>query len=231
MPTPASPSSPKDAEIVPSTELRLKHAWERYGGLVFFACGVVALGILAKGGWEYLNVQKELGIQKEFSECTTPDSFLNFAAKHPGHALAGVAEETVADNYFTSGRYADALKAYSSAITDLPEGPVRSHAKLGQAMALDLTGKSTEAEAGFRQIMDDTTQLKTIRCEAGYHIAGIAVAAGRGTEIPKIAEELMKIDSSSPFAERTFMLRPPVVAPVASPGGLTVPLIAAPAKP
>lgn len=231
MPTPASPSSPKDAEIVPSTEQRLKQAWERYGGLFYFVCGIVALGILAKGGWEYLNVQKELGIQKEVSGCTTPDSFLSFAAKHPGHALAGVAEETVADNYYASGRYADALKAYASAITDLPEGPVRAHARLGQAMSLDMTGKATEAEADFRQIMDDAAQLKTIRCEAGYHLAGLAVAAGRGADVPKIAEQLMKIDSSSPFAERAFMLRPPVASPVAAPGGLTVPSIAPAAKP
>jgi hypothetical protein len=231
MPTPAAPSSPKDAEIVPSAEQRLKMMWERYGGLIYFTCGIVALGILAKGGWEYLNVQKELGIQKEFSECTTPDSFLSFAAKHPGHALAGVAEETVADNYFTAGRYPDALKAYASAVTDLPEGPVRSHARLGQAMSLDLTGKTSEAESDFRQIMDDTTQLKTIRCEAGYHLAGIALAAGRGTDVPKIAEQLMKIDSSSPFSERAFMLRPPGAAPVAVPGGLTVPSIATPANP
>jgi hypothetical protein len=230
MPTPASPSSPKDAEIVPSTEQRLKQAWDRYGGLIYFACGIVALGILAKGGWEYLNVQKELGIQKEFSECTTPDEFLSFAAKHPGHALAGVAEETVADNYYASGRYPDALRAYASAITNLPEGPVRSHAKLGQAMSLDMTGKASDAEANFRQIMEDTTQLKTIRCEAGYHLAGLALAAGRGADVPKIAEQLMKIDSSSPFAERAFMLRPPVGAPVAAPGGLTVPTIAVPGK-
>jgi hypothetical protein len=228
---PAAPSSPKDAVIVPSTEQRLKQAWDRYGGLIYFTCGVIALGILAKGGWEYLNVQKELGIQKEFSECTTPDSFLSFAAKHPGHPLAGVAEESVADNFFTSGKYPDAFKAYSSAISDLPEGPVRAHARLGQAMALDLTGKSSDAEADFRQIMDDTTQLKTVRCEAGYHLAGIAVATGHGGDVQKIAEQLMKIDSSSPFSERTFMLRPPVAASLAAPGTLTVPSIALPAKP
>jgi hypothetical protein len=228
---PAAPSKPKDAEIVPSTEQRLKQAWERYGGLVYFTCGVVALGILAKGGWEYLNVQKELGIQKEYSECTTPDSYLSFAAKHPGHPLAGVAEETVADNSFSSGKYLDALKAYSSAVTDLPDGPVRAHAKLGQAMALDLTGRSGEAEADFRQIMDDTAQLKTIRCEAGYHLAGIAVAAGRGADVQKIAEQLMKIDSSSAFAERTFMLRPPVTAAAVAPGSLTVPSMPAAANP
>jgi len=228
---PANPSSPKDAEIAPSTEQRLKQAWERYGGLFYFTCAVVALGILAKGGWEYLNEQKELGIRKEYSECTTPDAYLSFAAKHPGHPLAGVAEESVADNYYASGNYSEALRDYASAITDLPEGPVRSHARLGQAMSLDLTGKTSEAEADFRGIMDDTTQLNAVRCEAGYHLAGVAIAAGRGADVQKISEALMKIDPSSPFSERTFMLRPPAAAPAAVPGSLTVPSIALPAKP
>jgi hypothetical protein len=227
----AAPSNPQDVEIASSTEQRLRQAWDRYGGLVYFTCGVVALAIIAKGGWEYLNVQKELGIQKEYSECTTPDSFLSFAAKHPGHPLAGVAEETVADNSYTSGRYADALKDYSSAITDLTEGPLRSHARLGQAMCLYLTGRTGEAEADFRQIMDDSAALKTIRCEAGYHLAGAMVAAGRGAEVQKVAEQLMKIDSSSPFSERTFMMRPPVAPAVSVPGSLIVPSVVVPAKP
>jgi hypothetical protein len=227
---PAAPSSPQDVDVAPTAEHRLRQAWERYGNLIYFGCGVVALGILAKGGWEYLNVQKELGIQREYSECTTPDAFLAFAAKHPGHPLAGVAEETVADNFYSLGNYPEALKTYSSAVADLPEGPVRAHARLGQAMSLAVTGRSGEAEADLRQLMDDTKQLKTIRCEAGYHLAGIAVTAGRGGDVQKIAEELMKIDPSSPFSERTFMLRPPAGA-AAAPGGLTVPSIAVPAKP
>jgi|HubBroStandDraft_1064217.scaffolds.fasta_scaffold41984_3 hypothetical protein len=224
MPTPAAPSKSKEAEIEPSPEERLRQAWQRYGGLFYFVCCALALGILAKGGWKYLNDQKELGIQSEYAECVTPDSYLAFAVKHPGHPLAGVADETVADNAYASGRYLDALKAYSSAVTDLPEGPVRAHARLGQAMSLELTGRTGEAEADLRQLMDDSGQMKAVRCEAGYHLAGIEVAAGRGADVQKIAEELMKIDPSSAFSERTFMLRPPVPEPAAPAAGIvTVP--------
>jgi tetratricopeptide (TPR) repeat protein len=231
MPTRAAPSKSTDAEIEPSPEVRLKQAWDRYGGLFYFACGVVALGILAKGGWRYLNEQKELGIQKEYSECVTPDSYLAFAVKHPGHPLAGVAEETVADNAYASGRYLDALKAYSSAATDLPEGPLRGHAKLGQAMSLELTGRTGEAEADLRQLVDDAGQMKAVRCEAGYHLAGIEVAAGRGAEVQKLAEQLIKIDPANAYSERTFMLRPPGPEAASPTGTLTVPSIALPSKP
>lgn len=222
MPTPAAPTNTKVAETAPSPEVRLREAWQRYGGLFYFLCGAVALAILAKGGYRYLNEQKELGIQKEFSECVAPDSYLAFAVKHPGHPLAGVAEETVADNAYSSGRYLDALKAYSSAVTDLPEGPVRAHAKLGQAMALVMTGRTGEAEANLRLLMDDADGMKAIRCEAGYHLAALEVATGRGAEVQKIAEGLLKIDPSNAFSERAFMLHPPGSAAPA-PGAVTLP--------
>ena len=228
MPTPAAPSKTKEAEIAPPPEVRLRQAWERYGGMFYFFCGVLALGILAKGGWRYLNEQKELGIQKEYMECVTPDSFLAFAAKHPGHPLAGVAEETVADNAFLGGRYMDALKAYSSALTDLPEGPVRARARLGQAMSLQLTGRTGEAEADLRQIVEDAGQMKALRCEAGYHLAELETAAGRGAEVQKLAQELIKIDPANGFAERTFMMRPPGSQTPAA-GTVTVPSVALPA--
>jgi hypothetical protein len=231
MPMPAAPSKPTEAEIAPPPEVRLRQAWERYGGLFYFFCGVLALAILAKGGWRYLNEQKELGIQKEYQECVTPDSFLAFAAKHPGHPLAGVAEETVGDNAFLGGRYMDALKAYSSAATDLPDGPVRARAKLGQAMSLQLTGRTGEAEADLRQIVDDAGQMKAIRCEAGYHLAELEVAAGRGSDVPKLAQELIKIDPANGFAERTFMMRPPGAESPPPAGTVTVPSAALPATP
>jgi hypothetical protein len=220
MTTPAAPS-PKNAVLAPSPEERLLRAWKAYGSLVYITCGAVALGILARYGWIYINEQKELGIQNEFAQATTPDAYRNFAARHPGHRLAGVAEATVADDAFTGGKYADAVASYSAAVSDLPAGPIQDHAKLGLAASLQMSGKSAEAESALRQILNDTTQLKAIRCEAGYHLAGMLVAAGRGAEVQRLAEQLMQIDAGSPFAARTLAIRPqaagPVIAPAISP--------------
>jgi hypothetical protein len=124
----------------------------------------------------------------------------------PGPPLAGLAELTVADDAYPR-HYADAASGYDKAVADLPAGPFQSRAKLGLAMAQALSGKTSDAEAALRQIVDDPNQLKAIRCEAGYHLAGLAVAAGRTAEVQKLAEQLMQIDPTSPFAERTFALR------------------------
>jgi hypothetical protein len=228
MTTPATPSDSKKAEIPPSHEEHLTHLWARYGNFIYLVCGAIAAGILAKGGWDYLNAQKELGIQKEYAQCVTADSYRSFAANHPGHPLTGAAEVSIADFAYLAGRYAEALGAYTAAISDLPNGPIQSRARMGQAMSQALTGKSADAEANLRKLMSDTGLLKTIRCGAGYHLAMLALDSGRGGEVQGIAEQLLRIDPSSPFAERAFTLRPALPEPVRAPA---VPGLNVPAKP
>jgi hypothetical protein len=225
MNTPGTPSDAQTDAPASSPEETLKKSWERYGSLVYIFLAVVAAGILAKGGWDYLNVQKELGIKKDFAECTTPDSYRTFIGNHPGHVLTGVAELIIANDAYGGGKFTDAVSGYTSAIADLPAGVAQSNAKMGLAMSLAQSGKVPEAETGLRLLLNDPSQLKTTRCEAGYHIAELELAEGRGAEIQKLAEQEMQIDPSSPFAERTFALRPPVVSSLTVPGApsLTVP--------
>ncbi len=222
MTTPDTPTDAKTAPVAPSHEETLKQAWDRYGNTIYMICGAVALGILAKGGWDYLNRQKELGIQNEYAQCVTIESYRSFAANHPGHPLTGAAEVVVADISYGAGKFGDAVTAYSEAASDLPAGPVQARAKLGLAMSLALTGKTTEAETNFRQVLNDTTLLNSARCEAGYHLAALAASSGRPGDVQKLAEQVMQIDPESPFAERTFALRSSLpTAP--APTGLAVP--------
>jgi hypothetical protein len=213
-----APSDPSASEIPVSFEDKLKLAWVRYGNLIFIACGLVAAGILARGGLDYLAAQKELNIKKDYSECTSPDSLKAFASAHRGHPLAGLADVRVADASYASGSFADAAANYGLAVADLPAGPFKGRAKLGLAMSQAQSGKASEAEAGLRQVLGDETELKPIRCEAAYHLAGLAVAGGRPGEVQKLAEQLTQIDPSSPFEERMMALRASVPdLPAASP--------------
>ena len=67
-PDPVRPEGRRRRSRCPIEE-RLRQAWERYGntGLRHVRRSSLA-GILAKGGWDYLVAQKELGIQKEFAD-------------------------------------------------------------------------------------------------------------------------------------------------------------------
>jgi hypothetical protein len=227
MPTPSAPSDPKAAAEIPvSFEENLKQAWARYGNAIYVMCGLVAAGILAKGGWDYLVAQKELGIRKDFAACTSTETFRAFASYHPGHPLAGMADLRVADDAYATGHYADSAAGYEKAVAELPASPFQARARIGLAMAQAQSGRVTDAETGLRQLLNDSNQLKAVRCEAGFHLAGLAVGAGRAAEVQKLAEQLMQIDPTSPFAERTFALRSEMPEPAAaapSAGAITVP--------
>jgi tetratricopeptide (TPR) repeat protein len=204
--------------------VNLQRAWDKYGTLLYILVAVVGAAILAKGGWDYLNAQKELGIKKDYAEATTPDAMKTFVANHPGHVLTGVAELSIGNNAYATGKFTDALTAYNAAAADLPAGPFQANAKMGAAMALLQTGKSGEAEAALHALLNDSSLLKTTRCEAGYHLAVIAIAAGRTEDYQKVADQVMALDPSNPFAEHTFQLKPPA-SPISLPGAIV------PAKP
>jgi hypothetical protein len=191
--------------------------------MVYVVCGLIAAAILAKGGIDYLAAQKELTIQKEFAACTTSESYKSFSAAHPGHPLSALVDLRVADEFYAYGKFSDAATSYERAVETLPAGPFQARARLGLAVSQAQAAGRADAGMGLRKLLNDETQLKAIRCEAGYHLAVLAVAAGRVGEVQKLAEQLMQIDPSSPFAERTFQLRAGIKEPaVAVPPGAPI---------
>jgi len=211
-----APSDPATPQVEPHFGDKLRLFWERYGSAVYIVCCLIAAAIVAKGVMDYLAVQKEVAIQKEFAACTTPDSYRAFAIEHPRHPLAGLVDLRSADESYTAGRFGDAAGSYERALAILPAGPFQARARLGLAISRAQAGGGADAEAGLRQIVNDESELKAIRCEAGYQLAVLAVASGRAGDVQKLAEQLMQIDPTSPFAERAFQLRGSLPGPAPS---------------
>lgn len=233
MTTPATPSSPQpagddrnlvavDATTATTFEDRVHLFWKKNGTAVLALCGLVLVGILAKGGWDYLAAQKELGIAKDYAAATTAEQLRAFAASHAGHSLAGVALLRVADEAYGAGKFADALAAYDKALPALKDGPLAARAKLGRAVAKIGAGKAAEGSVELKQLADDANQNKGIRVEAAYHLASLAAEAGNAADVQKLVEQLTKIDMMSPWTQRAMTLRANLPATSAA---------AAPAKP
>jgi hypothetical protein len=211
----AAPSDPKPEETVFLDE-KLRMAWERYGSLIYVLCGLGIAVIIAKEGLNYLSAQKEIAVQKDFAAATTPDAYKQFVTEHRGHPLAALVELKFADESYLNWKFGEAATEYSKAIADLPPGPFQDRARLGLAISQGRDGKAADAEAGLRLILNDDSQLKSLRCEAGYDLADFAASKGRFDEVQKLAERLMQIDPTSPFEERAFALRSENPAPAAS---------------
>jgi len=217
MTTPAASNTPNPADVPVPLDEKLRSFWARYGNAIYVLVGLIALGIVAKGGLDYLAAQKELEIEKAFSACTTPESFKAFAADHRNHPLGALVELKIADEAFLTAKFAEAVTGYEKAVADLQPGPFQARAKLGLAVSKLRAGHVEDGEAALRQLLSDETQYKLVRCEAGYDLAEQAVASNRPADVQKIAEQLMQIDPTSPFAERTFALRTDTGAAVSVP--------------
>lgn len=231
MTTPASPLSPKpagddrnlvvvDASTAVGFEEKLHLFWNKNGNAVLVLFGLIILGILAKGGWEYLAHQKELEIEKAYAAATTPEQLTAFAAAHPSHPLGGIAQLRNADTAYAAGKSADAISGYDKVLGVLKDSPLAARAQLGRALAKVQAGKTAEGSVDLKQLASDANQFKAIRAEATYHLSSLAAEAGNGTEVQKYSDQLMQLDPSSPWTQRALALRasmPVVAAPVAAP--------------
>ena len=230
MPTPATPSAPQsagddrnlvavDANYKPVTfEDRLHLTWKKNGNFILAVCGLALLGIMGKGGWDYLAAQRELDVEKAYAAATTPEQLKAFAAAHVDHALGGVAQLRVADEAYTAGKSAEALAGYEKVLTLIKDGLLATRAKLGRAMAKVQAGKSTDGAAELKLLANDASQLKGVRVEAAYQLASLAAASGNAADVQKLSDQLMQIDPSSPWTQRAVALRANLPAGTAQAG-------------
>ncbi len=244
MTTPANPSNQKpagdDRNLVAvdenykalTFEDTVHQIWARNRKLVYLFLVVVLVAILGKGGWEYLQQQKEAEVGKSYAAATNAEQLKAFATAHPDHPLAGLAYLRVADEAYAAGKTADAVAAYDKAIPALKDGPLAARAQLGRAIAKAQSGKSAEAVNDLKQLANDANQASALRAEASYQLASLAAEAGNAADVGKYVDDLMKIDPSSSWAQRGMMLRatlPAAPAPKPTTAAPTAPSAPAPA--
>lgn len=222
MTTPASPSTSDSATPAPgpSSEQQFATFWQKNSTAIYAFCAIIVVGIVAKGGWNYLQAGKEQSVEADYAAATTPEALKTFVSSHEGHPLAGAAELQIADRAYVAEKYADAATAYESSLKDLPAGPFAYRAKLGLAMSQFQGGKTSDGEAGLKTLSADTSAPGAIRAEATYQLASIAAAAGRTAEAIKLAESVATMDQTGWWAQRAYGLRS-TLGPVApSPGAI-----------
>lgn len=218
MSTSATPSNPTPAgddrnlvAVDPATSLsfedRVNLIWKNNRGAIYAVCGLVLLAIVGRYGWNYMAQQKEVEIEKAYAAATTPEQLKAFAASHADHALGGIAQLRIADDAYKAGKSADAVAAYDKAIAALKDGPLATRAQVGRAIAKVQAGKTSEAQADFKKLADDTSLPKAIRGEAIYSLTSLAVDAGNATDAQKHVEQLMQLDPAGQWTQRALALR------------------------
>lgn len=228
MTTPATPSdskkpaAPTDAQAVLNSEDSFNQFWTKYRTLLVGGLAVVVLAIAVKGGMEYFAAQKEQEVRTAYAAANTPEKLKAFAVAHPEHSLAGIALLQLADQAYAAGKAADASQAYWDAAKILKTGSLASRAKLGGAIALLLEGKTADGVAALKQLLNDDTQPKNIRAEAGAHLATLAATAKNADEAKRYAEQVEQLDGAGVWSRQMLMLRTSL--PVTPEPAVTVPV-------
>lgn len=204
-----------DKYLAPSFEDRLRLFWKKYSTAVLALCGLILLGILAKGGWEYLANKKDLEIGTKYATASTEDQLKSFAAAHPDHVLGGIAQLRIADDAYAAGKFADALAGYQKAVSELKDGPLAARAQLGRALSQVSVGKASEGTAELKTFVNNEKIPKGLRAEAAYHLASLASESGNSADVQSYSDQLMKIDPTSQWTQRALSLRAKLPAPSA----------------
>jgi len=192
--------------VVPPFEERLWSFWQKNAKALLGLAALVLLVIVGQGGWEMLQEKKQRDIQAAYAAAATTAQLKAFASANPGHQLAGVAHLRIADEAYADRRHADAAAAYEQATSILKSGPLASRARLGAAMAKHQAGRASEGEAALKAIANDASEIKAYRAEALAHLATLASAAGNGADVKAYSDQLMQLDPTSPWTQRTLQL-------------------------
>lgn len=214
-----------DATNAVTSEEKMQVFWEKNRKLVIALCVLVLLGILAKGGWDFMARRKDRDVQSAYAAATTDEQLKTFAAAHGDHPLGGIAQMRVADEAYAAGKSADAVAAYDKAMGVLKTGPLASRARVGRALSKAQAGNAAEATNELKQIADDTNQSEAARAEAAYHLTSLAVEAGNAAEAQKYVDLLNQIEPMGAWAQRALSLRAtlPVTAPAPAPAATPQP--------
>ena len=191
----------------PGFEAAIQVFWIKNRSLILSICAAALLAIMAREGWQYFSAQREKGVQEEYAKLADrTDKLAAFALANPGHTLAGVAYLRLADENFSNVDYKQAAAGYQQAIGSLKNEALLGRARLGMAMSQLNGGDKATGEAALKALGTDQSLLKSVRAEATYHLASLAVEAGKIDEMKKLVDEVGKIDTSGTWSRRATIL-------------------------
>ena len=229
---PKSPQSSDEPQVVsadgtplpePTFEERAQVFWMENKKTIILTCALVLLVLVAKEGVLYYIDQRERAIGAEFSAAGNDAAKLrSFTSAHADHQLAGLAWLALGDVAYKDGKFAEAVTAYEKAVPLTAGTAFGGRALIGKAFSQGQAGDKAKAEVSFKTIVADALQSSSTRSEARFHLAVLAIEAGRIEEGRKLIEEVQTTDLTGVWRQRAEALRAglpaaPVAAEAAAP--------------
>lgn len=193
--------------LAPTLEDKLLIFWEKNNRTIIALLVIVAVAIVVRWGFSMFVASRERAIATEYAEAKDDAALKTFAGAHPTAALAGVAHLRLADEAYASGKFAAAQADYDAAAKALTGQPLGDRARVGSALSKLQAGDAAGAKTALEALANDTSFSRTLRGEAGFHLAVLARDAGQTTEANKWIELILAADPSGLWAQRAMQLR------------------------
>ncbi len=216
-PQPKSPLSSDEPTVVsadgtplpePTFEERAQVFWIENKKTILLSCALVLAILVGKELVLHYLEQREKATGAEFAAAEGDVAKLRaFTAAHSSHPLSGLAWLALGDAAFKEGKYVDAAAAYGKAAPLTTGSAFGGRALIGQAFSQSVGGEKSKAEEAFKAIAADLKLSAGIRSEAKYHLAVIAVEAGRFDDARKALDEVQATDLAGAWMQRAMALR------------------------
>lgn len=193
--------------LAPSFEDRVQMFWDKHGKTVMAVILIALLAILARWGFEQLAASRERAMAADYAAASDDASLKTFAEAHPQTALGGAAYLRLADSAYAANNFSGAISDYQKAAAALVGQPLGERARMGAALAQLQAGDAAAAKTSLEALANDTSYARTLRGEAGYHLAVLARDAGQFAEATRWTELVLSVDSSGLWAQRALQLR------------------------
>ena len=193
--------------LAPSFEDRVQMFWEKHGKTVSAVIVIAALAIVARWGFEQYAASRERAIAADYAAAADSTALRAFAEANPKAALAGAAYLRLADEAYVANNFSAAVADYQKASALLTGQLLGERARMGAALSQLQAGDAAAAKSSLEALANDTSYARTLRGEAGYHLAVLARDAGQFAEATKWTDLVLSADTAGLWAQRAMQLR------------------------
>ncbi len=227
MPSPSNASEPESSEEEEIIEAGFDPLffWDRYRQIILLAGGVILLGLVGFGIYEFTQSQRVTAAGVALAGATTEADYRQVIDQYPGTIAAGNAYLYLASALREERKYDDALRTLDEFMAKYPAHPLVAAADLSYGETLEEQGKKDDAIAKYEEVAakypDSFSAPLAIIAEAN-----IDKAQGKTEDARRLYENLMAQFPDSAFAQQAMaemhLLRPApgAATPAASPEGL-----------
>lgn len=158
--------------------------WRRHGKKTVAAAVVVFLAAFSAIIYTQGKKMHVAALQNDYAALKTADERRAFAAAHTGDAMAGTIFYALGNEGFAEGKFVEAAADYAAAAAVFAEKSEpefalpRDRAKFSEAVALDKSGKKDDARERLVELASSLRTDETVRGQAMYNLAVLALSAG-----------------------------------------------------